>query len=83
MSLERVPHPKNQRKPKKYFLFELPLYLIMYQDTFEDDDLIAEVELVAQARYSQNNDIDDGFDTEGTFGTEKTFLFNVVTKPLQ
>lgn len=38
----------------------------MYQDTFEDDDLIAEVELVAQARYSQNNDIDDGFDSEGT-----------------
>lgn len=37
----------------------------MYQDTFEDDDLIAEVELVAQARYSQNNDVDDGFDTEG------------------
>lgn len=37
----------------------------MYQDTFEEDDLIAEVELVAQARYSQNNDVDDGFDTEG------------------
>lgn len=37
----------------------------MYQDTFEDDDLIAEVELVAQARYSRNNDVDDGFDTEG------------------
>lgn len=41
------------------------LKLIMYQDTFEEDDLIAEVELVAQARYSQNNDVDDGFDTEG------------------
>jgi len=39
----------------------------MYQDTFEEDDLIAEVELVAQARYSQNNDVDDGFDTEGKF----------------
>lgn len=37
----------------------------MYQDTFEEDDLIAEVELVAQARYSQNNDVDDKFDTEG------------------
>ncbi|KAG2229543.1 RNA polymerase I-associated factor PAF67-domain-containing protein [Thamnidium elegans] len=36
----------------------------MYQDTFEEDDLIAEVELVAQARYSQNNEVDDGFDTE-------------------
>ncbi|ORE10107.1 hypothetical protein BCV72DRAFT_39453 [Rhizopus microsporus var. microsporus] len=36
----------------------------MYQDTFEEDDLIAEVELVAQARYSQNNDVDDKFDTE-------------------
>jgi hypothetical protein len=37
----------------------------MYQDTFEEDDLIAEVELVAQARYSQHNELDDGFDTEG------------------
>lgn len=49
----------------------------MYQDTFEDDDLIAEVELVAQARYSQNNDVDDGFDTEGKkkINTRKTFFF--------
>lgn len=34
-------------------------------DTFEEDDLVAEVELVAQARYSQNNDADDAFDAEG------------------
>ncbi|KAF7729262.1 hypothetical protein EC973_004792 [Apophysomyces ossiformis] len=33
----------------------------MYQDTFEDDDLVAEVELVAQACYSPKSDIDDGF----------------------
>ena len=39
----------------------------MYQDTFEEDDLIAEVELVAQARYSQSNEVDDAFDTEGSF----------------
>lgn len=37
----------------------------MYQDTFEEDDLIAEVELVAQARYSSNAEVDDKFDTEG------------------
>ncbi|EIE77654.1 hypothetical protein G6F46_004206 [Rhizopus delemar] len=36
----------------------------MYQDTFEEDDLIAEVELVAQARYSSNAEVDDKFDTE-------------------
>lgn len=39
----------------------------MYQDNFEEDDLVAEVELVAQVRYSQSADLDDGFDTEGTF----------------
>lgn len=37
----------------------------MYQDNFEDDDLMAEVELVAQARYAQNSNVDDSFDTEG------------------
>lgn len=37
----------------------------MYQDTFEEDDLIAEVELVTQARYSENNEVDDKYDTEG------------------
>lgn len=37
----------------------------MYQDTFEEDDLIAEVELVTQARYSGNNEVDDKYDTEG------------------
>lgn len=37
----------------------------MYQDTFEDDDLIAEVELVTQETFTQNNDMDDGFDAEG------------------
>ncbi|KAF7730167.1 hypothetical protein EC973_002775 [Apophysomyces ossiformis] len=36
----------------------------MYQDTFEEDDLIAEIELVAHARYSQNIEIDDGFEAE-------------------
>ncbi|KAG0785682.1 hypothetical protein G6F22_007879 [Rhizopus arrhizus] len=36
----------------------------MYQDTFEEDDLIAEVELVTQARYSENNEVDDKYDTE-------------------
>lgn len=43
----------------------------MYQDTFEEDDLIAEVELVAQARYSSNVEVDDKFDTEGKL----TFFF--------
>lgn len=43
----------------------------MYQDTFEEDDLIAEVELVAQARYSSNAEVDDKFDTEGIL----TFFF--------
>lgn len=51
----------------------------MYQDTFEDDDLIAEVELVAQARYSQNNDIDDGFDTEGTLQKKNFFCTSLLT----
>jgi translation initiation factor 3 subunit L len=37
----------------------------MYQDTFEDDDLIAEVELVTQDSFTQSNDMDDGFDAEG------------------
>lgn len=41
----------------------------MYQDTFEEDDLVAEVELVAQARYSTADDLDDGFDAEGTVHT--------------
>lgn len=53
----------------------------MYQDTFEEDDLIAEVELVAQARYSQNNDVDDGFDTEGNFTLftfRKTFFLTEI-----
>ncbi|CDS09409.1 hypothetical protein LRAMOSA10769 [Lichtheimia ramosa] len=36
----------------------------MYQDTFEEDDLVAEVELVAQARYSEHPDFDDDFDAE-------------------
>ncbi|KAI8981055.1 RNA polymerase I-associated factor PAF67-domain-containing protein [Pilobolus umbonatus] len=44
----------------------------MYQDTFEDDDLIAEVELVAQARYSRNDDIDDNFDVEVTSNQANT-----------
>lgn len=44
----------------------------MYQDTFEEDDLIAEVELVAQARYSSNVEVDDKFDTEGKL----TFFFS-------
>ncbi|KAI7867649.1 RNA polymerase I-associated factor PAF67-domain-containing protein [Spinellus fusiger] len=34
----------------------------MYQDTFEEDDLVAEVELVAQARYTHHSDIEDSFD---------------------
>lgn len=38
----------------------------MYQDTFEEDDLVAEVELVAQARYSEHADFDDDFEAEGT-----------------
>ena len=38
----------------------------MYNDAYEDDDLVAEVELVTQARYSGNADLDDGFDGEGT-----------------
>lgn len=63
---------------RKYLdiFFSLSIYYPlkkMYQDTFEEDDLIAEVELVAQARYSQNNDVDDGFDTEGK-DLEKVFL---------
>lgn len=37
----------------------------MYQDNFEDDNLMAEVELVTQARYSDRSDVDDRFDTEG------------------
>ncbi|KAI9311986.1 RNA polymerase I-associated factor PAF67-domain-containing protein [Dichotomocladium elegans] len=36
----------------------------MYQDTFEEDDLMAEVELVAQARYASNADYDDDFDVD-------------------
>lgn len=44
----------------------------MYQDNFEDDDLMAEVELVAQARYSQNANVDDTFDTEGTITRQLT-----------
>ncbi|CAO3653912.1 unnamed protein product [Cunninghamella echinulata] len=36
----------------------------MYQDTYEDDDLIAEVELVTQESFTQNNNLDDGFDAE-------------------
>ena len=46
----------------------------MYQDTFEEDDLIAEVELVAQARYSSNVEVDDKFDTEGKL----TFFFHII-----
>ncbi|KAL0077982.1 RNA polymerase I-associated factor PAF67-domain-containing protein [Phycomyces blakesleeanus] len=38
----------------------------MYQDTFEEDDLVAEVELVAQARYSQQSDVEDNFDEDST-----------------
>lgn len=52
----------------------------MYQDTFEDDDLIAEVELVAQARYSQNNDVDDGFDTEGRQSREISVQMHPFTR---
>lgn len=37
----------------------------MYQDTFEEDDLIAEVELVTQTRYSSRNELDDKYDNEG------------------
>lgn len=37
----------------------------MYNDAFEEDDLVAEVELVAQARYSRNADLEDGFNDEG------------------
>lgn len=44
----------------------------MYQDTFEEDDLVAEVELVAQARYSEHADFDDDFEAEGTL---YTFVF--------
>ncbi|KAI9269184.1 RNA polymerase I-associated factor PAF67-domain-containing protein [Phascolomyces articulosus] len=36
----------------------------MYNDAFEEDDLVAEVELVAQARYSRNADLEDGFNDE-------------------
>lgn len=50
----------------------------MYQDTFEEDDLIAEVELVAQARYSQSNEVDDAFDTEGENKKKTIFFFKAV-----
>ncbi|KAI8377870.1 RNA polymerase I-associated factor PAF67-domain-containing protein [Radiomyces spectabilis] len=36
----------------------------MYQDTFEEDDLLAEVEFVTQVHYSQTTDLDDGFEAE-------------------
>ncbi|KAL0074830.1 RNA polymerase I-associated factor PAF67-domain-containing protein [Phycomyces blakesleeanus] len=37
----------------------------MYQDNFEEDDLIAEVEFVEQEVYAKRSPTDDGFDTEG------------------
>lgn len=52
-----------------FFVFSLFARDRMYQDTFEEDDLVAEVELVAQARYSTADDLDDGFDAEGTVHT--------------
>lgn len=62
-----VDSPLHQR----IFSEQKPSYFsdraIMYQDTFEEDDLVAEVELVAQARYSEHPDFDDDFDAEGTF----------------
>ncbi|CAO3671331.1 unnamed protein product [Rhizopus stolonifer] len=36
----------------------------MYQDAFEEDDLIAEVELVTQTRYSKSIETNDKFDVE-------------------
>ncbi|KAL1931987.1 hypothetical protein VTP01DRAFT_9043 [Rhizomucor pusillus] len=46
----------------------------MYQDTFEEDDLVAEVELVAQARYSTADDLDDGFDAEGVLAQQQSTI---------
>jgi hypothetical protein len=45
----------------------------MYQDTFEDDDLIAEVELVTQESFTQNMDLDDSFDAEGRYINSELF----------
>jgi translation initiation factor 3 subunit L len=53
----------------------------MYQDTFEDDDLIAEVELVTQESFTQNMDMDDSFDAEGRYMNDELMPSPLLTLP--
>jgi hypothetical protein len=72
--------PQVQAKsPNRLRVADSQFLLIMYHDNYEEDDLAAEVELVTSAQYTQDADVDDGFDSEGTIWRiliyEKNFFF--------
>jgi hypothetical protein len=53
------------KSPNGFRVADSQFLLIMYHDNYEEDDLAAEVELVTSAQYTQDADVEDGFDAEG------------------
>jgi translation initiation factor 3 subunit L len=72
------------KSPNGFRVADSQFLLIMYHDNYEEDDLAAEVELVTSAQYTQDADVEDGFDAEGNLFNnvmlKKLFFFFLVTE---